>query len=111
MTTVEATCADGRTLQEFAKLLEARQKYMNETSEDACAAIAIDALKSIRAMTKKATNSSVVKNIEVTQLAYLYPSFTIDGGTKKFCLRYTGSKERYKGNAKVIDTNREISAR
>lgn len=105
MVTIDATCADGRTLQEFAKLLEARQKYLNETTEDACAAIAIDALKSIRAMTKKATKSSVVKDVSVKRLGSMYPSYTKQGGTKQFCLRYSGSNRRYEGTAKIIQTD------
>lgn len=111
MTTVEATVGNGRTLEEFAKLLEARQKYLNETTEDACAAIAIDALKSIRAITKKATKSTVVKEVKVNQISSLYPSFMSEGGGKKFCLRYTGSNERYKGAAKIVQTDRGVNVK
>ena len=106
MVTIDATVGDGRTLHEFAKLLEARQKYLNESTEDACAAIAIDALKSIRAATRVATDKSVEKGVKVEQVASLYPSFKSVGKKKIFCLRYKGSKKEYKGGARIVETER-----
>lgn len=96
---VSATVGNGRTLQEFSKLIAARSKYLGETAADAVAACAIDALKSIRAVTAKATKRSVSKDVEVKQDGALVPSFKTVGGAKKFCIRNRGGAE-YKGNEK-----------
>lgn len=99
---VMATVGNGRTLEEFSKLIAARSKYLGETAADAVAACAIDALKSIRAATGKATKRSVSKDVEVKEDGTLVPSFKTVGGAKKFCVRYKGKGgAEYKGNEKV----------
>lgn len=97
---VSATVGNGRTLQEFSRLIAARSKYLGETAADAVAACAIDALKSIRAVTAKATKRSVSKDVEVKQDGALVPSFKTVGGAKKFCIRNRGGAE-YKGDEKI----------
>lgn len=97
---VMATVGNGRTLEEFSKLIAARSKYLGETAADAVAACAIDALKSIRAATGKATKRSVSKDVEVKEDGTLVPSFKTVGGAKKFCIRNRGGAE-YKGNEKI----------
>ena len=102
---VSATVGDGKTLEQFGKLIAKRIKYMGETSRDAIAACAVDALRSIRALTSKATRRSVVSDVEVKQEKSLYPSFRSEGGRKKLCLRFTGSKRQYRGKERVVQTS------
>lgn len=102
MVQVSASVGDGRTLQQFSNLIANRIKYLNESTKDAVAACAIDALKSIRAATRKATKGSVVKDVTVTLSPLLYPSFKTVGQTKTFCLRYKGSKQEYTGKGRII---------
>ena len=89
---------EGRTLEEFAKLVEARKKYLNETTEQSIAACSINFLKSIRAQTKIAKPTKPF-NIEVVQQANLCLGFRSMGkgkGTKKIpCLRVRGSNARF----------------
>lgn len=56
---ITANFSDGQTLKQFADLLQQRMKYMHETARDSIAACAINALKSIRAVTKVAKPSKV----------------------------------------------------
>jgi hypothetical protein len=106
MTDVSITVADGRTVKEFVKLLEARQTYMKETTDKACAAIAIDALRSIRAATKKLKPKTAENEASVKPVA-LYPSFkTVGPKKRKFCLRYKGSNSEYHGNEIIVQIDR-----
>ena len=98
---ITATVGDGKTLEKFAELLAARAKYLNESAKDSVAACAIDALRSIRAVTAKATNASVVKNVEVKQDGVLYPSMKSVGGAKIICIRTKGGTE-YKGPEEIV---------
>lgn len=101
---VSATVGDNKTLEQFSKLIETRIKYLGEMSRDSVAACAIDALKSIRALTTKATRRSVVSDVEVKQESSLYPSFKTVGKTRIFCLRSTGSNKQYKGAERIVTT-------
>ena len=101
---VSATVGDNKTLEQFSKLIETRIKYLGEMSRDSVAACAIDALKSIRALTTKATRRSVTEDVKVKQDSSLYPSFKSVGKTKRFCLRFTGSNKQYNGYEKVVTT-------
>lgn len=84
MADVEITCADGRPLKELSNLLKARTKWLGETSEQACAAVMIDVLVSLRATTKVAKPSK--REIELTD-TNIVPSFTGGRKSPKFCLR------------------------
>lgn len=101
---VTATVGDGQTLQKFAELLAARSKYLNESAKDSVAACAIDALRSIRAATSRATNASVVKGVEVKQDGALYPSMKTVGGAKRICIRTKGGAE-YRGRERVANAS------
>ena len=63
--TVKCRTADGRTLEELAKLIEKRAEVLNQTAEKSCIAIAITVMKSLRAGTVKSRGrvKSVVANI------------------------------------------------
>lgn len=54
---------DGRTIDAMAQIIKTRARELGETTAQACAALAINVLKSIRAVTKVANEKSV--NIEI----------------------------------------------
>lgn len=62
---IVATYADGKTLDEFQKVLEKRQHYLGETAFQSIHAMAIEALKSIRGLTRVAKPSGI--KVTVTQ--------------------------------------------
>lgn len=84
---VIARDAEGRTLDELANLIRKRQEYLGESTEDAITATAIDALVSLRALTRSALNKRRVKS-KVTLRRDLRPSFSSHaGGSHTPCLR------------------------
>ncbi len=89
---------EGRTLEEFAKLVEARKKYLNETTEQSIAACSINFLKSLRAQTNLAKPTKPF-NTKVEAQNNLYLGFRATGkgkGAKKIpCLRVRGSNARF----------------
>lgn len=101
-TTVQMTAASGRTIAEFQKLIEQRIRWCNETKEDAVAAIAITALRSIRAATRVADDSKPPP-VEVAVCGELKLSF--EGRTRKPCLRNVGGVkyELAKGERVLIE--------
>ena len=54
-----------KTLEQFQQLIRERSKYLKETSEQSVSACALDLLRSIRALTTKATKASVKKEVIV----------------------------------------------
>lgn len=91
---------NGKTLGDFAKVLQQRMKYMNETARDSIAACALQVLRSIRAVTKVAKPSSIKVNVEVDQT--LFPSYTTHSAKKRLCVRYKGSNQRYMGKERLV---------
>ena len=77
------------TLENFARTIQARQKYLNETASAAVTAMAMDTLRSLRAVTKVAKPASVKPT--VTKRGDLKFSFTSTGRGKscarKMCIR------------------------
>ena len=90
---------DGGTIQAFQKIIDARIKYLNQTARQSVLATCIDILKSVKPITKVAKKSSV--KVEVRRESNLYPSFTRHG-KPEFCLRVTGTKERYTPTNEVV---------
>lgn len=50
---IQASCADGRPVQELARLIERRGRILGESAKDAVVATAIDVLKSVRTATRE----------------------------------------------------------
>lgn len=88
-TNVKISAASGRTIEAFQQLIQQRIKWCNETKEDAVAAIAITALRSIRAATRVADENKI-PDIAV-EVAHLLPSYTAKGKHKVPCLRNAGN--------------------
>lgn len=95
-------------MQALADVLQARMQYMHESARDSAAAIAINALKSIRAKTKVAKKSSIKVPVEADTT--LIPSYTSHGSTKTFCLRYRDSKTRFAGDETLINRSGRLPA-
>lgn len=85
--TVAATWAGGRPLAELRRLVQRRQLWLGESAKDAVVATAIDALVSLRSLTRRAKPGRVGKP-RVTPSA-LVPSFT-GGRNPRRCLRVAG---------------------
>lgn len=80
--TFDLTAPDGQTPAEkfVARIVAMRTKELGETTEQACTALAINVLKSLRAATKVATLKTDISVEDVTQ--QYYPSFKRDKGKK-----------------------------
>jgi len=96
----------GKTLQAFAKVLQERMKWMNETARDSIAACAIQVLRSIRSVTKVAKLSSI--KVEVKCDNTLYPSVTSHSAKKTVCIRTKGSNQRYYGEERLARCDGDI---
>lgn len=99
---ISVTVDGNKTLEQFQQLIRERSKYLKETSEQSVSACALDVLRSIRALTTKATKASVKKEVVVEPYDSVYISAKTVGGKKMLCLRNTGSKTEYVGKEKVI---------
>ena len=64
MAYVTVTTQDGRPAEALAKLIELRSKWLNETAEQSCAAVMIDILVSLRALTEVAKPNKKEINIQ-----------------------------------------------
>lgn len=87
-TDVKISAAGGKTIEAFQQLIQQRIQWCNETKEDAVAAIAITALRSIRAATHVA-NENKIQDLNITTTPFV-PSFTQVGSHKRPCLRNNG---------------------
>ena len=74
--------------------------YLGETARDSIAATAITVLKSIRTKTTVAKSERV--KVDVNRDTNLFPSIYMEGGKKKLCLRFSGTKQRYHGDEAII---------
>ena len=90
--TIRATIGNGHTLKEFMKVLNQRNKYLEETSHASITASALDILRSIRVETMVARLSST-KTDNVKPHPALRLAFSTLGTKKVPCLR--NGKIRY----------------
>lgn len=104
---INASFANGATLQEFGRIISERMKWMRETARGSIAACAIQVLKSIRTVTKVAKLSSI--KVEVKADTSLFPSYTTQGGSKLLCIRYKGSRQRYAGAEKLVLADKPVN--
>lgn len=88
------------TIKSLTDIIKKRSELLHETARDSIAACAIDALKSIRAVTLVAKKSSA--KVSVKNDTSLICSITTKGEYKRLCIRYKTSKEKYSGNEKQI---------
>lgn len=79
------TDVDGHALDELARLITQRSKWLGESARDAVRATAVTFLQSLRALTKVAKRTG--EKIEVVASSLLVPSFRRWGGKVRPCLR------------------------
>lgn len=90
--TIKATVGNGHTMEEFMKVLDKRNQYLEETSHASITASALDILRSIRVETMIAKLAST-KTDNVKPYPALQLSFRTLGTKKVPCLR--NGKTRY----------------
>ena len=93
--TIHASTASGQTVRQLADIMALRMQYLGETARQSTAAVAIDALKSIRASTAIAK----VRPIKIKAEAQIVPGFK-DGKRHLACLRMKGTRAIWKPGAK-----------
>lgn len=86
------TDVNGKTVEQFAQLIEQRKHLLNETTEQSITACAINVLKSLRASTLVAHTSKPFSEDPIEQ-ANLRLGFRSIGKKKVPCLRVAGSKD------------------
>lgn len=64
----------GAGIRKLQDLISDRMRYLGETANQSVAAVAINALKGVRAVTKVAKKSSI--KVEVEPMAQMFPSFS-----------------------------------
>lgn len=97
------TSIQGRTLEQFQRLLQLRTKWLKESSKDATAAIMLDVLRSLRAVTKIANPKK--DNIQMKEMSNWIPSFRFAGGWR-LCARDKGTKKHI-DNVRLHSTNND----
>lgn len=106
MAYVNVTCADGRPIQALTKLIEQRGKWLNETAEQSCAAVMLDVLVSLRALTAIAKPNK--KEIVMSETSYIPSYTTIAKGHKALCLRIGRARYFPKKNERIAATTKFI---
>ena len=105
---IDASFGSGKTLSQFADLIQQRMKWMNESARDSVAACAINALRGIRTVTKVMKPSRVKVKVELE--SKLIASYSTRGNKSKFLvMRIAGTKVRYQGPERqhfAIDINK-----
>ena len=96
------TVGEGKSIEAFAKLLKAREKYLHETTEDAAAAIAINALISLRADTATA-KPTTARKVAVAKSNKVKIAFPKDSSGKRHYQLSTmsGAKFSPQGNERI----------
>lgn len=97
---VNVSVGDGRTIQEFQKVLSERLKWLGMASENSVAACALDVLRSIRVETRIAKLSST--KIELKQESGMTPSWSTKGKDKAPCIRQGKVKYVKQPNERIV---------
>lgn len=99
MAYVTATVGDGKTLEQFARLIQEREKWLHENTENTVAAVIMEALRSLRAATLVAKPEKAKPKVEPTPYV---PSVTTQGGKKVPCLRAGRARYVPPKNVRVV---------
>ena len=79
--TLDLTTPDGQTVDALARVIELRRRELGETTKQACVAMVINILRSLRAQTKVANENKM--DIKITEAdSKYYPSFQREKGAK-----------------------------
>lgn len=93
----------GAGIKKLQDLISDRMRYLGETANQSVAAVAINALKGVRTVTKVAKKSSI--KVQVEPMAQMFPSFSSDGGRRRLCIRMKGSNRRHFGPETIVKSN------
>lgn len=97
---VTITYGDSKPLSELERLIDLRVRRLGEAASDSAVATAIDVMRSLRALTRRAKESRK-PNATVELRSQYIPSIHIDGNRKIPCLRTPGG-ERVKPGMPVV---------
>lgn len=84
MASITVTCDNGRPVQELARLIEQRAKWLRQTAEESCTACMMDVLVSLRALAKEARPKKAEIKLQQTSLKV---GWKRDGGINRPILR------------------------
>lgn len=90
MASVTVTCDNGRPVQELARLIEQRAKWLKQTAEESCTACMMDVLVSLRALAKEARPKKAEIKLKATTLRV---GWRRDGGRNHPVLKTSGYAE------------------
>lgn len=93
----------GRTLEQFQRLVQLRSKWLGDSSRDATAAIMLDVLRSLRAVTKVANPKK--DNIPMKEMTNWKPSYRFAGGWQ-LCVMDKGTKKHI-NDVRLHSTNKD----
>lgn len=98
----QITIKPDKELSEIENIISKRARVMGQTTEQACTAMTIQILKSLRADTKQSTGKFVIKSDDKSILLERCDQYAVsfDGKTKRPCIRIG---DRYKG--RIVDLN------
>lgn len=97
---IDAMYANGLTMRKLADTIAKRQKYLNETAFQSVHATAVNALKSIRTLTKVAKSKGIKVNIK--RRADLHFSYSTQNGHRMMCVRDGGGSRMDKTANRII---------
>lgn len=90
MASVTVTCDNGRPVQELAKLIDQRAKWLRQTAEESCTACMMDVLVSLRALAKEAHPKKAEIKLQTTPLRV---GWKREGGKNHPILKTSGYAE------------------
>lgn len=93
----------GRTLEQFQRLVQLRTKWLKESSKNATSAIMLDVLRSLRAVTKVANPKK--DKIGIREMSNWSPSYRFAGGWQ-LCAMDKGTKKHI-DNVRLHSTNND----
>lgn len=72
--TFDLTTSDGKPVEAFSKIIEARRRELGETTKQSCVALAQTILRALRVQTKTAKENEMDIEVTLADSSY-YPSF------------------------------------
>ena len=90
MASITVTCDNGRPVEELAKLIDQRAKWLKQTAEQSCTACMMDVLVSLRALAKEARPKKAEIKLKSTTLRV---GWRRDGGKNHPVLKTIGYAE------------------
>ena len=106
MASVTVTCDNGRPVQELARLIEQRAKWLKQTAEESCTACMMDVLVSLRALAKEARPKKAEIKLKATTLRI---GWKRDGGSNHPIIKSGNAEYTPQKGESVIWATRDAS--